>query len=208
MPCCDTTAYERQRFFTYSHSSHSHGSLVERLGKPTIPKTCDTEHLPIKSLLSTDFDVMLTPQTILAAATEDPKTSQAQTLFDVVSLPNTPGFVWLKLNQNYKESSDKFWRDLCVEYTFADGSKGLYLSSFEVRNVFVKGMKRIKRKVTGYFGFYKKIAEKGVAFHVKAQGPAVTVKVERRQNLYGPIRFKSLRPTLFYGDFIFAIKCI
>ncbi|XP_031571523.1 uncharacterized protein LOC116305695 [Actinia tenebrosa] len=179
----------------------------ERLGKPII--LSNDEHLPIKSLLSTDFDVMLAPQTILASATE--KSETGRTLFNVVSWQNiTPGFVWLKLNKTYQESRDKFWRDLCIEYTSPDGSNGVYLSSFEVPKVFAKGMKRIKRKETGYFDFCKKIADTGVNFDVKSQGPAVTITVESRQgcSMIWPIGIKCCRQTLFYGDFIFAIKCI
>nr|UST29477.1 mab-21 [Haliclona caerulea] len=179
------------------------GSLVERLGKPTVLEHGET--LLIKSVLCTDFDVMLTPQTVLAgAATEGPQIGQ--TLFSVVTFQNiTPGFVWLKLNKDFQESRNMYWRNLCNEFTFPDGSKGVYLSSLEVRNVFVKGMKLIKRKETGRFDFFKKMSDEGVSFDVKAQGPAVTVMVESRES-FGC--WGTCRPTLFYGDFIFAIRCI
>jgi hypothetical protein len=67
-------------------------------------------------------------------------------------------------------------------------------------------MKLIKRKEVGYFDWYKKVTDKGVNFNVKAQGPAVTVEVESRDTrcYCAP---KIFRPTLFYGDFIFAIRC-
>jgi hypothetical protein len=95
------------------------------------------ESLPMKSILSSDFDVMLTPQNITATRAEDLDTRP--TLFVVVTLQNMPpGFVWLKMNQDFQESrTDTYWQKLCKEFTFSDGSKGIFLSSLEVKEIII-----------------------------------------------------------------------